>query len=68
MAVVLETSYGDLVIDLYTKQCPKATKNFLKLCKIKYFNNCLFFNIQKDFIVQTGDPTNTGAGGESIYG
>eukprot|EP01051_Picozoa_sp_SAG22_P023154 SAG22_NODE_5846_length_944_cov_1.376331_1_plen_92_part_10 len=68
MAVLLETSQGDLVIDLHTKECPIASKNFIKLCKIKAYNNCLFYDVQKDFIVQTGDPTNTGKGGESVYG
>ncbi|KAG0606259.1 hypothetical protein M758_9G126200 [Ceratodon purpureus] len=67
MAVMLKTSVGELVIDLFTDQCPLATKNFLKLCKIKYYNNCLFHSVQKDFIVQTGDPTGTGKGGDSIY-
>jgi peptidyl-prolyl cis-trans isomerase-like 4 len=33
MAVLLETSKGDLVIDLYTEECPMACKNFMKLCK-----------------------------------
>lgn len=68
MSVILETSLGDITIDLYVKECPNTCKNFLKLCKIKYYNNCLFHNIQKDYIVQTGDPTGTGKGGESIYG
>jgi len=68
MSVLLQTSVGDICIDLLTKECPVASKNFLKLCKIKYYNNCLFYDVQKDFIVQTGDPTGTGRGGESIYG
>ena len=42
--------------------------NFLKLCKRKYYNNCLFHSVEKDFIAQSGDPTNTGQGGESIFG
>ena len=58
---------GDIVIDLYTSQCPCATRNFLKLCKIKYYNNVLFHNVTKDFVAQTGDPTGTGKGGDSIY-
>ena len=37
-------------------------------CRTKYYNNVLFHSVQKDFIVQTGDPTGTGKGGESIYG
>ena len=50
MAVLLETSKGDLVIDLFTEQCPKATLNFIKLCKVKYYNNVLFHAISKDFV------------------
>ncbi|XP_028579474.2 peptidyl-prolyl cis-trans isomerase-like 4 isoform X1 [Podarcis muralis] len=67
MAVLLETTLGDLVIDLYTEERPRACLNFLKLCKIKYYNYCLIHNIQRDFIIQTGDPQGTGRGGESIF-
>ncbi|KAK9955995.1 hypothetical protein ABG768_013755 [Culter alburnus] len=67
MAVLLETTLGDIVIDLYTEERPKASLNFLKLCKIKYYNYCLIHNVQRDFIVQTGDPTGTGRGGESVF-
>lgn len=45
-----------------------ACRNFLKLCKIKYYNWNLFHSVQSNFIAQTGDPTSTGKGGESIYG
>jgi peptidyl-prolyl cis-trans isomerase-like 4 len=68
MSVLIETSLGDIVIDLFYKECPRTCLNFLKLCKIKYYNNCLFYDVQKDFIAQTGDPENTGRGGSSIYG
>ncbi|XP_074296098.1 peptidyl-prolyl cis-trans isomerase CYP59-like isoform X1 [Silene latifolia] len=61
------TSLGDLVIDLFTDRCPFTCKNFLKLCKIKYYNGCLFHTVQKDFTAQTGDPTGSGSGGDSIY-
>ncbi|TKS75810.1 Peptidyl-prolyl cis-trans isomerase-like 4 [Collichthys lucidus] len=67
MAVLLETTLGDIVIDLFTEERPKTSLNFLKLCKIKYYNYCLIHNVQRDFIVQTGDPTGTGRGGESVY-
>uniref|UniRef100_A0AAV2KCM6 Peptidyl-prolyl cis-trans isomerase n=1 Tax=Knipowitschia caucasica TaxID=637954 RepID=A0AAV2KCM6_KNICA len=67
MAVLLETTLGDIVIDLFTEERPKASLNFIKLCKIKYYNYCLIHNVQRDFIVQTGDPTGTGRGGESVY-
>jgi len=36
--------------------------------RIKYYNNCLFHNVQQNFIAQTGDPTGSGRGGDSIYG
>lgn len=69
MSVLIETSLGDIVVDLFIKDCPKACLNFLKLCKIKYYNNCLFYNVQKEFIAQCGDAdSNDGTGGSSIYG
>ncbi|XP_064196086.1 peptidyl-prolyl cis-trans isomerase-like 4 [Anguilla rostrata] len=67
MAVLLETTLGDIVIDLYTEERPKTSLNFLKLCKIKFYNYCLIHNVQRDFIIQTGDPTGTGRGGESVF-
>ncbi|XP_018447177.1 peptidyl-prolyl cis-trans isomerase CYP59 [Raphanus sativus] len=67
MSVLIVTSLGDIVIDLYSTKCPLTCKNFLKLCKIKYYNGCLFHTVQKDFTAQTGDPTGTGLGGDSIY-
>lgn len=68
MSVLLETSVGDIVIDLYTDECPMTCRNFLKLCKAKYYNGVVFHNVQKDYIIQTGDPTGTGRGGESMFG
>lgn len=121
MSVYVETSAGDLVVDLFTDECPLACKNFVKLCKYarslhishlvpsqcllcsllwycvlsassgrgshpqaqtlsgllsdccvhcraKYYNNCLFFKITRNFIAQTGDPKNDGSGGSSVYG
>ncbi|XP_078428726.1 cyclophilin 59 [Wolffia australiana] len=67
MSVLIVTSLGDIVIDLVTDRCPLTCKNFLKLCKIKYYNGCLFHKVQKDFIAQTGDRSGTGDGGESVY-
>lgn len=68
MSVLVETTLGDIVIDLFPGLCPKTSQNFLKLCKIKYYNGCIFHNIQQDHSVQTGDPTGTGRGGSSVYG
>ncbi|XP_065841653.1 peptidyl-prolyl cis-trans isomerase-like 4 [Oscarella lobularis] len=67
MAVLLETSLGDIVIDLYTAERPRTCLNFLKLCKVKYYNYCIFHNVQRNFTLQSGDPTKTGKGGESIF-
>ncbi|CAD6564430.1 MAG: Peptidyl-prolyl cis-trans isomerase cyp6 [Tremellales sp. Tagirdzhanova-0007] len=66
MSVMLETSLGELVIDLEVERCPRTCENFLKLCKIKYYALNAFFNVSKDFIAQAGDPTATGTGGESL--
>lgn len=68
MSVLVETSVGNLVLDLYTDACPKTSLNFIKLCKIKYYNFCLFHFIERGFLAQTGDPTGTGKGGSSVYG
>lgn len=67
MSVLFETSLGDIVIDLEVELCPKTCENFLKLCKIYYYNLNAFFNVSKDFLAQTGDPTATGTGGESVW-
>ncbi|KFD57903.1 hypothetical protein M514_01136 [Trichuris suis] len=67
MAVLVETTVGDLVFDLYTKERPRACSNFLKLCKSKYYNFNLFFSIEANFVAQSGDPLGTGRGGESIF-
>jgi peptidyl-prolyl cis-trans isomerase-like 4 len=68
MSVLVETSVGDLVIDLFWQECPRACENFIKLCKMKYYNNCLFYDVQKGYLAQTGDPSNAGGGGTSIWG
>lgn len=68
MSVLLETSLGDIVIDLEVKRAPKTCLNFIKLCKIKYFNFHLVHSVQKNFMCQMGDPTATGKGGESVWG
>ncbi len=68
MSVVMETTLGSLTLDLYTEVRPKLCRNFLKLCKVKAYNFCLFHNVQPGFLAQTGDPGGTGRGGESVYG
>lgn len=67
MSVLLETSLGDIVVDLDTDVAPKVCTNFLKLCQLKYYNDCHFFRVEAGFIAQAGDPENTGRGGSSVY-
>eukprot|EP01086_Lenisia_limosa_P015912 TRINITY_DN5409_c0_g1_i1.p1 TRINITY_DN5409_c0_g1~~TRINITY_DN5409_c0_g1_i1.p1 ORF type:complete len:499 (-),score=162.82 TRINITY_DN5409_c0_g1_i1:11-1507(-) len=66
--VLLRTTIGDIDIELWTKEAPLACRNFLQLCMENYFDGCLFHRVVTDFIAQTGDPTGTGEGGESIWG
>ncbi|EAN32881.2 Cyclophilin type peptidyl-prolyl cis-trans isomerase/CLD family protein [Theileria parva strain Muguga] len=66
--VVLNTSLGDLDIHLWSSHCPKACRNFIQLCLEGYYNNCIFHRVIPNFMVQTGDPSGTGNGGESVYG
>lgn len=68
MSVLLETSVGDIVVDLFVEERPRCSLNFIKLCKIKYYNFCLFHDVQRNFIIQSGDPTGSGEGGCSIHG
>ncbi|KAI3991964.1 hypothetical protein MKX01_012909 [Papaver californicum] len=66
--VILNTNYGPLDIELWPKEASKATRNFVQLCLEGYYDNTIFHRIIKSFLVQGGDPTGTGLGGESIYG
>ncbi|VDK51538.1 unnamed protein product [Cylicostephanus goldi] len=73
MAVTLHTTVGDIKIELFCQECPKtceysSCQNFLALCASDYYNNNIFHRNIKDFMVQTGDPTGTGKGGNSIWG
>ncbi|KAI7988081.1 Peptidyl-prolyl cis-trans isomerase CYP57 [Camellia lanceoleosa] len=66
--VILNTTYGPMDIELWPKEAPKAVRNFVQLCMEGYYENTIFHRIIKSFLVQGGDPTGTGEGGESIYG
>ncbi|KAL2345254.1 hypothetical protein Fmac_006539 [Flemingia macrophylla] len=66
--VTLETSMGSFTVELYYKHAPRTCRNFIELSRRGYYDNVKFHRIIKDFIVQGGDPTGTGRGGESIYG
>lgn len=65
--VVLETNQGTIEITLKTKSAPKACENFLGLVEKGYYNGIIFHRVIKNFMIQGGDPTGTGRGGESIW-
>ena len=66
--VVFETTQGKIVFKLFPKQAPKTVENFIGLVNKGYYNGVIFHRIIKDFMIQGGDPTGTGRGGESIWG
>ena len=66
--VVFETNRGNIEVKLYKDIAPKAVENFLGHVKAGYYNGLIFHRVIKDFMVQGGDPTGTGSGGESIWG
>jgi len=66
--VVLETNQGDIEIKLKPDVAPKACENFTKLVERGYYDGLTFHRVIKGFMIQGGDPTGTGMGGESIWG
>jgi len=65
--VVLETTQGNIEIELLPKVAPKAVENFTTHVKNGYYNGIAFHRIIHDFMIQGGDPTESGRGGESIW-
>ena len=66
--VVLETNQGKITVKLFPETAPKTVENFLGLVKKGYYNGIIFHRVIKDFMIQGGDPTGTGMGGESLWG
>ena len=64
----IKTNHGDMHIKLFPEHAPKTVANFIALSKDGYYDGVIFHRIIKDFMIQGGDPTGTGMGGESIYG
>jgi peptidylprolyl isomerase len=65
--VVIETNQGSFEVELKKDVAPKACENFLKLAESNYYDGVIFHRVIKEFMIQGGDPTGTGAGGESIW-
>lgn len=66
--VVFETNIGSFELSLKPDVAPKTCENFLGLVEKGYYNGIIFHRVIKDFMIQGGDPTGTGRGGESIWG
>ncbi len=66
--VVMHTTMGDIKIKLFPELAPKAVENFLTHAEEGYYDGIIFHRVIEDFMIQGGDPTGTGMGGESIYG
>lgn len=64
----ITTTSGDLNLELHTENAPKAVWNFIQLSKKGYYKDVTFHRNIKGFMIQGGDPTGTGRGGESIWG
>ncbi|MDK6810566.1 peptidylprolyl isomerase [Ligilactobacillus agilis] len=63
-----KTNKGDFAIKLFPKQTPKTVENFLGLVAKNYYDGIIFHRVIKDFMIQGGDPTGTGMGGQSLWG
>ncbi len=65
---VMHTNMGDIEIKLFPEYAPKTVENFTTHAKNGYYNGLIFHRVINDFMIQGGDPTGTGMGGESIWG
>jgi len=68
IVATMKTNMGDFKIKLFPKEAPKTVENFVTHAKDGYYNGLIFHRVIKDFMIQGGDPTGTGMGGESIWG
>ena len=66
--VVLHTSVGPLDVELWSKEAPLACRNFVQLALEGYYDKTQFHRVIPGFMAQGGDPTNTGEGGDSVWG
>jgi len=66
--VVLNTNQGSVTLALFPELAPKTVENFVGLAKENYYDGIIFHRVIADFMIQGGDPTGTGMGGESLWG
>ncbi len=65
---IIKTNHGDMKMKLFPEHAPKTVANFVALAKDGYYDGIIFHRIIPEFMIQGGDPTGTGMGGQSIYG
>ena len=65
---IMKTNYGEIKIRLFPEFAPKTCENFITHPKEGYYNGLIFHRVINDFMIQGGDPTGSGMGGESIWG
>ncbi|MHC5268271.1 peptidylprolyl isomerase [Enterococcus sp. LJL98] len=65
---IIKTNRGDITIQLFPEHAPRTVENFIGLSKKGYYDGVIFHRVIPDFMIQGGDPTGTGMGGESIFG
>lgn len=68
IAVVKVKGYGEMKFKFFLKKAPLAVKNFVTLASNGYYDGQIFHRVINNFMIQSGDPTGTGSGGESIWG
>ncbi|VAW17299.1 Peptidyl-prolyl cis-trans isomerase [hydrothermal vent metagenome] len=66
--IVFETNKGTIELKLYPDIAPKTSENMIGLIKKGYYDGLIFHRVIKNFMIQGGDPTGTGRGGESLWG
>lgn len=66
--VIFETSMGTFKAVLFAEEAPLAVANFIELAQSEYYNDLIFHRVISEFVIQSGDPTGTGSGGESASG
>jgi peptidylprolyl isomerase len=68
VTAILETNQGTIELRLFPEVAPKACENFVGLIEKGYYNGIIFHRVIPSFMLQGGDPTGTGSGGQSIWG
>ena len=67
VCVCMKTNFGDMKFRMFPDKAPKACENFLQHANAGYYDDLIFHRVINDFMIQGGDPTGTGMGGESIW-